>query len=111
MPKAKSKSKSKNTQAKTRIVIEACKSWGVFKRSAAKIQAILGKDHGEIAVNPGWDNLPRNEKDQKCKPRKGTFEIRVGGKPVLSLVGMKRPFKALRELDLEDVAGLCEMKK
>ncbi len=98
-------------QAKTRIVIEACKSWGVFKRSAAKIQAILGQDHGAIAINPGWDNCARKDKDQTCKPRKGTFEIRVGGKAVLSLVGMKRPFKALRELDIEATAELCELKK
>lgn len=48
--------------------------------------------------------MPRNEKDPDCRPRKGTFEVRVGDKPVVSLVGMPRPFKKLRALDLEEVA-------
>lgn len=35
------------------------------------------------------------------KPRKGTFEITVGGKKIVSLVGMDRPFPALKALDME----------
>ena len=39
------------------------------------------------------------------KPRKGMFEVRVrGGKTVVSVGPMKRPFQALRALDMEDVA-------
>ena len=45
------------------------------------------------------------------KPRKGTFEVRAGGKVVASFVAMPRPFKALREADLDkiaaDVAKVC----
>lgn len=45
--------------------------------------------------------------DPSTRPRKGTFEIRLGkvDKVVLSLVGMPRPFKKLKALDIEDV---CE---
>jgi hypothetical protein len=38
------------------------------------------------------------------KPRKGTFEIRVGGKKIISCVGMPRPFAPLKALDMEDTA-------
>ena len=39
------------------------------------------------------------------KPRKGTFELKVEGSdtPILSLVGMARPFPALKALDIDDV--------
>lgn len=44
------------------------------------------------------------------RPRKGTFEIRVRNasgevKTVLSLVGMARPFPALKALDMDDVGS------
>lgn len=40
------------------------------------------------------------------KPRKGTFEVRMGSSdPAVSLVGMPRPFKPLRELSIEDLAA------
>ena len=38
------------------------------------------------------------------KPRKGTFEVTAGGKTYVSLVGMPRPFKKLRETDIEALA-------
>ncbi|WZN65130.1 hypothetical protein HKI87_11g66870 [Chloropicon roscoffensis] len=38
------------------------------------------------------------------KARKGTFEVRCGGKAIASFVSMPRPFKALREADLEKIA-------
>ncbi|KAF4696764.1 hypothetical protein FOZ60_015664 [Perkinsus olseni] len=45
-----------------------------------------------------------NENGQ-VKPRKGTFAVKVhGGKEVLALVAMPRPFKNLRELDMEEAA-------
>ena len=39
----------------------------------------------------------------KEKPRKGAFVVTVGGKTVLELLDMKRPFPALKALDMEDV--------
>jgi len=39
------------------------------------------------------------------KPRKGTFEIRVGAKTIVSCVGMDRPFKAMKALDMEETAN------
>ena len=38
------------------------------------------------------------------KPRKGCFEVRVGGEPILSLLDMPRPFPKLKALVMEDVA-------
>ena len=40
----------------------------------------------------------------KDRPRKGAFVVKVGGKTVLELLDMKRPFPALKALDMEDVA-------
>ena len=37
------------------------------------------------------------------RPRKGCFEVILpGGKVALSLTGLKRPFKPLKALDMED---------
>ena len=38
------------------------------------------------------------------KPRKGCFEVRIDGQePLLSLLDMKRPFPALKALDMDEV--------
>ena len=39
------------------------------------------------------------------KPEKGNFVVRVEGveKPIVELIGMKRPFPALKSLDMEEV--------
>jgi hypothetical protein len=41
----------------------------------------------------------------KEKPGRGNFTVRVSGleKPIVELIGMKRPFVALKELDMDDV--------
>ena len=41
------------------------------------------------------------------KPGRGNFVIRVPGKdePVIELLGMKRPFAALKDLDLDEVGA------
>lgn len=41
----------------------------------------------------------------KEKPGKGNFVVRLEGKdePVLELLGMKRPFAALKALEMEDI--------
>ena len=80
----------------------------MFKRESAKLKALL-EDYS-VAINPGWDDVPRSEKDPAARPRKGTFEVRIVGadKPVVSLVGMPRPFRKLRDLDMADVAKSVE---
>ena len=44
----------------------------------------------------------------KEKPGRGNFVVRVEGKeePVLELLGMKRPFKDLKALEMEDIGKL-----
>eukprot|EP00056_Hartaetosiga_gracilis_P014899 m.241076 g.241076 ORF g.241076 m.241076 type:complete len:148 (+) comp17625_c0_seq1:196-639(+) len=39
-----------------------------------------------------------------ARPRKGAFEVTVCGEVVVSLLDMPRPFKKLRELDMESTA-------
>lgn len=76
------------------LSIEACKQWSVFKTRAGKIQKYLAQ-HGaavDVVIN-------------KEKPSKGNFVVRLEGKeePILELLGMKRPFAALKALDMDDI--------
>lgn len=64
----------------------------MFRRAATKIESLCGAAGLSVAVNPAG------------KPRKGTFEVTAGGKTYVSLVGMPRPFKKLRETDIEALA-------
>ena len=52
-----------------------------------------------------------NKKGAK-KPRTGCFEVTAGGKEVLSLIGMKRPFKDLKALDIDELSEkvIAELK-
>jgi len=42
------------------------------------------------------------------KPGRGNFVIKIEGKdePVVELQGMKRPFKSLKDLDMDEVGQL-----
>eukprot|EP00981_Chlorochromonas_danica_P010852 scaffold3475_cov173-Ochromonas_danica.AAC.7 len=70
---------------------------GVFRTRAAKVEQAL--------VSAGYHVVINEE-----KPRKGSFVIRVKGseeegggevKPIVELLDLKRPFKPLRELDID----------
>ena len=65
----------------------------VFRSKASKMERLLKEEIPGVSVvtNP-------------TKARKGTFEVRCGGKAIASFVSMPRPFKALREADLEKIA-------
>ena len=39
------------------------------------------------------------------KPRKGCFEVKVGGETIISLLDMPRPFAKLKALDMDEVAA------
>eukprot|EP00804_Cyclotella_cryptica_P027741 CCRYP_020470-RA/>CCRYP_020470-RA protein AED:0.49 eAED:1.00 QI:0/0/0/1/1/1/2/0/106 len=61
-----------------------------------------------VASNEGKQTGPGSNarvEINKEKPGKGNFVVRVEGrnKPVLELLGMKRPFAALKALDMDDV--------
>ena len=73
------------------VTIEACKSWGAFKSRSTKIQKGVGSK-AKVEIN-------------KEKPGKGNFIVKVSGveEAIVELKGMKRPFKPLKELDMDDV--------
>ncbi len=59
----------------------------MFKRSAEKLTKLIG-----VSV-------------ETAKPdKKGSFRVLVGGKAVIDLLAMPRPFRQLRELDMDDAA-------
>lgn len=71
--------------------------WSVFKTRANKIAKYLAENGADV-----------NVEINKEKPGRGNFVVRVEGKddPVLELLGMKRPFKALKDLDMDDIGKL-----
>ncbi|XP_017983619.1 PREDICTED: selenoprotein H [Theobroma cacao] len=75
------------------VVVEHCKQCNSFKTRAVQV-----KDGLEKGV-PGIKVLLNPE-----KPRRGCFEIREeGGEKFISLLDMKRPFKPMKDLDMEKV--------
>ncbi|CAJ1972179.1 unnamed protein product [Sphenostylis stenocarpa] len=75
------------------IVVEHCKQCNQFKTRANLVKERIEKaDCGvSVILNPE-------------KPRRGCFEIRQeGGKKFISLLDMKRPFKPMRDLDMDKV--------
>lgn len=95
----------KSTNALKKVLkIEACKQWGVFKRRANElIELVQEHHHDDITIE-----------FNKEKPRRGCFEVRLGKEKdddnddnddddmmIVSLQNLKRPFVALRELELE----------
>lgn len=69
--------------------IEHCKSWGIFKKHAAIVEKLLKE--------AGYESVEINAE----KPRKGAFVVSSGEDNIIELLGMPRPFKKLRELDIE----------
>lgn len=80
---------------KKTIVIEHCKQCNSFKTRANQVKGGLEKGVPGITVLINPD-----------KPRRGCFEIREeGGETFISLLGMKRPFKPMKDLNMEEVIG------
>ncbi|KAG4931164.1 hypothetical protein AAZX31_17G189800 [Glycine max] len=78
------------------IVVEHCKQCNSFKTRANQVKKGLEKaDIGiTVILNPE-------------KPRKGCFEIRQegSGKKFITLLDMKRPFKRMKDLDMDNVVS------
>ncbi|KAM5566205.1 hypothetical protein ABKV19_019932 [Rosa sericea] len=103
---ARKKSKKKEEEAKSEegdeaeaeeanmktIVIERCTQCNSFKTRADQVRASLeGLPGIRVTINP-------------VKPRRGCFEIREeGGETFISLLDMKRPFKPLKDLNMQEV--------
>lgn len=89
--KEEEKEKEGETEEKPTVTVEACKQWSAFKTRANKIAAGLGVK-ALVKINPE-------------KPGKGNFVVRVVGveKPFVALLGMARPFKDLKALNVDKV--------
>ena len=73
------------------VTVESCKSWGAFRTRSTKIQKGVGSK-ATVEIN-------------KEKPGKGNFVVKVEGveEPIVELLSMKRPFPALKALDMDEV--------
>ncbi|XP_015885312.1 uncharacterized protein LOC107420780 [Ziziphus jujuba] len=75
------------------IIVEHCKQCNSFKTRALQVEKGLlkGVPNVKVELNPD-------------KPRRGCFEIREkDGEIFISLLDMKRPFKPMKDLDMEEV--------
>ncbi|KAL8543729.1 hypothetical protein ACS0TY_004335 [Phlomoides rotata] len=91
--KGEGKTQSPAANGSKTIIIEHCKQCNSFKTRAFQVKEGLQKSVAgvNVLVNPE-------------KPRRGCFEIREeGGEVFVSLLGMKRPFPPLRELDMDEL--------
>lgn len=80
-------------ETKKTVIIEHCKQCNSFKTRAIQVKEGLEKGVSgiKVQVNPE-------------KPRRGCFEIREdGGEIFISLLEMKRPFKPMKDLDMNQV--------
>ncbi|KAK6158166.1 hypothetical protein DH2020_005480 [Rehmannia glutinosa] len=92
-PPSPAEKKPETLDGSKTIIIEHCKQCNAFKTRA--IQVKDGLEKGVLGVNV----LVNPE-----KPRRGCFEIREkGGGIFVSLLDMKRPFKPMKDLDMEKV--------
>ena len=62
----------------------------MFRTRAAKVVKVLEAAGMKASVNAE-------------KPRKGSFVVTIGGKKVIELLNMPRPFTKLRETDVEEI--------
>jgi len=69
----------------------------VFKNRAEKVAAVLKKAGLPVVINAE-------------KPRKGAFVVTVGGKKVIELLDMPRPFTKLKSMDVEAVVSAAIKK-
>ncbi|GFQ01329.1 hypothetical protein PHJA_002276800 [Phtheirospermum japonicum] len=91
-PPSPEEQKPKTVDGSKTIIVEHCKQCNSFKTRAIQVKIGLEKSVGvNVLVNPE-------------KPRRGCFEIREeGGGIFVSLLDMKRPFKPMKDLDMEKV--------
>ncbi|CAH9086348.1 unnamed protein product [Cuscuta europaea] len=84
------------------IIIEHCKQCNSFKTRALRVKEGLEKaiPGVKVVVNPE-------------KPRRGCFEVREeNGEKFISLLGLKRPFQPMKNLDMDEViSGIIEKIK
>jgi len=100
------------------VVILACKSWGLFQRSALSLEKILRETDPSLLVfgHPrGKGKNAWNPIDLKIIPGelktspKGMFQVQIGGSEpfgtTIVTVGPEvRPFESLRATDMNDIA-------
>ena len=63
----------------------------MFKRRAAEVERMFSGANRQVVINA-------------TKPRKGSFVVSIEGvkEPIVELLGLPRPFKKLREFNLEE---------
>ena len=101
VPKASSTSKAAPTPKVTSgsaIQITSSKACQAFAKRANQVKDIVSK------ARPGASITIDEQKKEGTNPDRGSFIITVGGKVVVELKSMPRPFTAMKALDMEKVA-------
>jgi hypothetical protein len=91
------------------VLIYACKSWHIFGKRASELTSLLSSVSSDLKVyghaRKGWEveDVKGVEGLEKLKTSKGVFAV-TSSKGELVKMKMERPFKDLREADLEVMA-------
>jgi len=80
------------------IQITSSKACQAFAKRANQVKDIVSK------ARPGASITIDEQKKEGTNPDRGSFIISVGGKVVVELKSMPRPFTAMKALDMEKVA-------
>lgn len=81
------------------IQITSSKACQAFAKRANQVKDIVSK------ARPGASITIDEQKKEGTNPDRGSFVITVGGKTVVELRSMPRPFTAMKALDMEKVAA------
>jgi hypothetical protein len=81
------------------VQITSSKACQAFAKRANQVKDIVSK------ARPGASITIDEQKKEGSNPDRGSFVITVGGKKVVELRSMPRPFTAMKALDMEKVAN------
>jgi hypothetical protein len=81
------------------IQITSSKACQAFAKRANQVKDIVSK------ARPGASITIDEQKKEGTNPDRGSFVITVGGKTVVELRSMPRPFTAMKALDMDKVAA------
>jgi len=94
-----SSSSSSSSAAAAGVSIVSSKACQAFAKRADGLKAAVA------AARPGAKIVIDEQKKEGSNPDRGSFVVVAGGKTIVELRGMARPFTAMKALDMEDVAA------
>lgn len=97
-PKEEEEEEARETVGDYHVVITSSKACQAFAKHADKLHTLIKKSIPAVKVQIN------TEKKISSNPDRGTFAVQVKGKTLVEHKAMPRPFKAMKEMDMEALA-------